>query len=129
MSGRIVHFEIPFDDAERAHAFYEKAFGWNMNHLAEMNYTMVTTGPVTEEGMPTEPGFINGGMLDREYNAATGPIVVVDVEDLDATLGEVKELGGEIVTGRTQVGDMGWSAYFKDTEGNVIGLWQSAGQG
>jgi predicted enzyme related to lactoylglutathione lyase len=24
------------------------------------------------------------------------------------------------------VGPMGWNAYFRDTEGNVVGLWQSA---
>jgi hypothetical protein len=79
--------------------------------------------------MPTEPGFINGGMLDRAYNAATGPIVVIDVTDLDSALAKVEELGGEIVVGRTQVADMGWSAYFRDTEGNVMGLWQSATAG
>ena len=36
MSGRIVHFEIPFDDADRAHGFYEKAFGWNLNRIDEL---------------------------------------------------------------------------------------------
>jgi hypothetical protein len=68
-------------------------------------------------------------MLDRAYNAATGPIVVIDVTDLDSALAKVEELGGEIVVGRTQVADMGWSAYFRDTEGNVMGLWQSATAG
>ncbi len=29
--------------------------------------------------------------------------------------------------GKTPVGDMGFAAYFKDTEGNVIGLWETAG--
>lgn len=129
MSGRIVHFEIPFDDGERAHAFYEKVFGWSLDHIDEMNYTMVSTGPVTEEGMPTEAGFINGGMLDRAENAATGPIVVIDVDDLDEALTAVEAEGGETLVGRTQVADMGFSAYFKDTEGNVMGLWQSAQQG
>jgi predicted enzyme related to lactoylglutathione lyase len=38
-------------------------------------------------------------------------------------------LGGETVSGRVSVGDMGWSAYFKDPEGNLMGLWQSAPQG
>ena len=28
MSGRVVHFEIPFDDGDRARAFYQEAFGW-----------------------------------------------------------------------------------------------------
>ncbi len=27
-----------------------------------------------------------------------------------------------------QVGDMGYAAYFKDTEGNIIGLWQTINQ-
>ena len=128
MSGRIVHFEIPFDDADRAHAFYEEAFGWNLNRIDELDYTMVSTGPSGEQG-PTEPGYINGGMFKREYNATPGAVVVVDVDDIDAALAKVEELGGTTVVGRTPVADMGWSAYFKDTEGNHIGLWQSAPQG
>ena len=124
MSGRIVHFEIPFDDSERARGFYEKAFGWSMNHLPEMGYTLVTTGPSGELG-PTEPGYINGGLLSREDSPTPSPILVVDVDDIDATLAKVGELGGETVTGRIPVGDMGWSAYFKDPEGNLMGLWQS----
>jgi hypothetical protein len=27
---------------------------------------------------------------------------------------------------RQPVGEMGWSAYFADPEGNTVGLWQSA---
>ena len=30
MSGKVVHFEIPFDDGERARAFYGETFGWQM---------------------------------------------------------------------------------------------------
>ena len=125
MSGRIVHFEVPFDDAERAHAFYERAFGWNLNPIDELDYTMVSTGPSGEEG-PTEPGFINGGMFKRDDTTAPGTLLVIDVDDIDDTLAKVEDLGGETVTGRSPVGDMGWSAYFKDTEGNTVGLWQSA---
>jgi uncharacterized protein len=29
--------------------------------------------------------------------------------------------------GREPVGDMGFSAYVRDSEGNVSGLWQNAG--
>ena len=125
MSGRIVHFEVPFDDAERAHAFYERAFGWNLNPIDELDYTMVSTGPSGEEG-PTEPGFINGGMFKRDDTTAPSTLLVIDVDDIDDTLAKVGDLGGETVTGRSPVGDMGWSAYFKDTEGNTVGLWQSA---
>jgi len=128
MSGRIVHFEIPFDDANRAHTFYEKAFGWDINRIPELDYSMVSTGPSGEQG-PTEPGYINGGMFKREYNDSPGSLVVIDVDDIDAALVKVEELGGTTVVGRTAVGDMGWSAYFTDTEGNKIGLWQSVQRG
>jgi predicted enzyme related to lactoylglutathione lyase len=45
---------------------------------------------------------------------------------MDAALKKVQQLGAKTVTGRQAVGDMGFSAYFEDTEGNVIGLWQNA---
>ena len=124
MSGRIVHFEIPFDDGERAREFYREAFGWQLMELPDMNYTLVTTGPSGETG-PTEPGYINGGMIDRAVGPASGPVVTVDVDDIDATLATIEKLGGETLVGRTAVGDMGWSAYFRDGEGNVLGLWES----
>lgn len=125
MSGRIVHFEIPFDDADRAHNFYQEAFGWDVNRIPELDYTMVSTGPSGEQG-PTEPGYINGGMFKREYNASPGSVVVIDVDDIDSALAKIEDLGGETVVGRTPVADMGFSAYFKDTEGNYIGLWETA---
>ena len=36
-------------------------------------------------------------------------------------------LGGKTVWGREPVGGMGFAAYFADSEGNVLGLWQTAG--
>lgn len=126
MSGRIVHFEIPYDDGERAGAFYREAFGWNIQVIPEMNYTMASTGPVGDGGIPQEPGFINGGMLRREEPIGS-PVVTIDVEDIDAALEKVVSLGGSTVVARQQVADMGFSAYFKDSEGNVMGLWQTAG--
>lgn len=124
MSGRVVHFEIPFDDGDRARAFYRDVFGWELTEMPEMSYTLVTTGPVDENGS-TEPGYINGGMLRRE-SPNEGPIVVIEVDDIDAALATIEEQGGTTLLGRQQVGEMGWSAYFKDVEGNSMGLWQTA---
>ncbi len=45
MNGQVVHFEIPADDVERAQAFYRDAFGWQINPMPEMQYTMVNTTP------------------------------------------------------------------------------------
>lgn len=125
MTGRVVHFEIPFDDGDRARSFYADAFGWNVMHMPDMGYTMVSTGPTEEQGPPSEPGFINGGMLQREAPVGS-PVITVDVEDIDGTLEKIEKLGGTTVIAKQAVADMGFSAYFKDSEGNLIGLWQNA---
>ena len=126
MSGKVVHFEIPFDDGDRARSFYKEAFDWQIMEMPDMGYTIVMTGPSTDSG-PTEAGFINGGMLSREQAATNGPVVVLDVESIEATLEKIGSLGGSTVVGKTPVGDMGFAAYFTDPEGNVIGLWETAG--
>ncbi|MCE7008531.1 VOC family protein [Kibdelosporangium philippinense] len=128
MSGRVVHFEVPFDDAERAKGFYQEAFGWDIMSMPEMQYNLVSSGPTDMQTGPTEPGFINGGMFARGVNAATSPVLVIDVPEIDHALEKIEKLGGLTVTAKAPVGDMGFAAYFKDTEGNLLGLWQSAQQ-
>ena len=127
MSGRVVHFEIPYDDGDRARSFYSAAFGWQLMPMEDLGYTMVMTGPTDPEAGATEPGFINGGMFERTADfPGTGPNVVVDVTSIDEALGKVEEAGGAVVRGRTPVGEMGFTAYFTDTEGNLVGLWETA---
>jgi hypothetical protein len=125
MTNRIVHFEVPYDDAERARAFYREAFGWNLMEMPELDYTIVATGPVDEQQLPSEPGFINGGMF-RRTEELTRPVLTIDVTDIDAAWKTIESLGGERVGEKLPVGDMGFAAYFKDPEGNILGLWQSA---
>ncbi|MFA5869458.1 MAG: VOC family protein [Candidatus Bathyarchaeia archaeon] len=120
----IVHFEIPVDDLERAQKFYETAFGWQMNYMKEMDYTMVQTTEVDEKQTPKKPGAINGGMMKRGGDVKS-PVVTIDVADIDAAIVKVEKNGGKALGKKMVVGDMGWSAYFKDPEGNVIGLWQN----
>jgi predicted enzyme related to lactoylglutathione lyase len=121
----VVHFEIPADQVERAKTFYSKAFGWMLNTMPEMDYTIVTTTASDKNGIPTGPGAINGGMGKRR-DPLKSVVVTIGVKDIDASLEKIKQLGGKAVGKKMPVGDMGFSAYFKDTEGNVIGLWQSA---
>ncbi len=126
MQGKVVHFEIPADDTKRAGNFYQKAFGWQITPMPEMEYTMVATTPSDEQtGMPKEPGAINGGMPKRQDPVKT-TVVTIQVDNIENALKTVEQLGGKTVTAKQPVGDMGFSAYFKDTEGNIVGLWQSA---
>ncbi|SNT39559.1 hypothetical protein SAMN05421812_105276 [Asanoa hainanensis] len=124
-SGRVTHFEIPADNVERAERFYAESFGWNIQDMPEMSYAMLNTTPSGKDGRPTDPGAINGGMMKRS-GMFTSPVVTIDVDDIDEALATVEQHGGSTKMGRQAVGDMGFTGYFSDTEGNLIGLWQSA---
>jgi uncharacterized protein len=125
---KVVHFEIPADDIERAKGFYGEVFDWQLNTtpVGDGEYTSVVTSPVDPNTYaPTEPGAINGGMTDRSANTPS-PVITVGVADIDQRLKEIESNGGTILTARTAIPDMGAFAYFKDTEGNVMGLWEDA---
>src|SRR5262245_6988871 len=121
----VVHFELPADDVTRAERFYRDTFGWDLRSMPEMSYTMVSTSQVDENGRPTEPGAINGGMMQRKA-PLTAPVITINVDDIDEALTHVEKNGGKRVIGRQAVGDMGFTGYFADSEGNVVGLWQNA---
>ena len=121
---KVVHFEIPADDLERAQKFYKKAFDWMINPIPQMNYTILGTTAVDEMNMPKEPGAINGGMMQRS-DLIKCPVITISVENMDEALKIVESSGGKIAEGKMEVPNMGITAYFKDTEGNVLGLLAS----
>ncbi|WP_427172176.1 VOC family protein [Arthrobacter sp. 92] len=124
MAGGVVHFEIPADDEGRARDFYASAFGWQFQVMPEMEYSLALTTPMDDQGRPAVPGSINGGLFRRGDLAA--PVVTVDVDDIDAALEKIAALGGSVFRAKMEVPGMGWNAYFKDSEGNIVGLWQNA---
>ena len=122
--GKVVHFEIPADNLARAKKFYSTVFGWNLTDFPEMEYTMARTTDSDQNGMPKEPGAINGGMLQRQDPVKT-PVITISVDNMDQAAATIEKNGGKMIRPKMAVGDMGFAAYFKDTEGNVVGLWQS----
>ena len=126
MSNSVVHFEIPADDVGRAQDFYREAFGWSVQAMPDLQYTILGTTETGEEGRPVDPGAINGGMAKRQAPSFEHPSITIGVDDIDKSLERIESLGGSAVGEKMQVGDMGWAAYFADSEGNVVGLWQTA---
>lgn len=124
MSGRVVHFDIPTDNSDRAQEFYNAAFGWKITAVPDSDFRRVQTTPLDENSSLTESGSINGGMIPRQGPIA-GPIVTVHVDDIDATLDRVEQLGGQGLMPKKRAGS-GYVAYFRDTEGNLMGLWETA---
>jgi uncharacterized protein len=113
MPGRLVHFEFPVEDAERAKQFWSSLFGWQFQSW---------DGPV--EYHMTQAGGDPGGALFPSENAGRGANVYFDVDDIKDGLARVRELGGEAEEAMPIPG-VGWSAFCKDSEGNSFGLYQS----
>ena len=125
---KVVHFEIPADDVSRASAFYRSIFGWELTDMSGqgMDYTLVQTAAVNERQQPTEPGAINGGMMKRSADVPA-PVITIEVSAIDDALKQVEGAGGSVVAPRQEIPGMGAFAYFKDSEGNVLGLWETHG--
>jgi predicted enzyme related to lactoylglutathione lyase len=124
---KVVHFEIPAEDLDRAKNFYGSVFGWKLETMPMPGgeYTSVITTPVDEQTqVPNQPGAINGGMMQRDERTPS-PVITIDVEGIDDALKEIEASGGTTVTPRTAIPGMGAFAYFKDPEGNVLGLWET----
>ena len=114
MTNRIVHFEIPVDDLQRARTFYVDMFGWDINKWnGPIEYWSAKTG----EGA----GGINGALLPRS-GPVTTTVNTVSVENLDTALAKLVECGGSVESPKIAIPDVGDFAYCKDTEGNVFGL-------
>lgn len=113
---KIVHFEVPVDDPDRAVAFYAGVLGWEINRYAEAPYWLVTAGADDEPGA-------NGALTVRDESHPY-PVLIAGVDDLDKTLQRVDEHGGVLVQPKMPVPGVGWSAYVKDSEGNLVGLFQ-----
>ena len=117
-------YDIPADNIERAKKFYKSVFGWKINDVPQMDYNIIHTVATDNNMMPKVSGVINGGMMKRMKDEKS-PVIVIDTKNLDKELNKVKEHGGELVTEKMKVGDIGYYAYVKDTKGNTIGIFES----
>jgi predicted enzyme related to lactoylglutathione lyase len=115
MSGKVVHFEIPIDDGDRAVAFYLQAFGWRLERWGPLEYW--TTAAGEGEGI--------GGALTKRSEGSAGLTFYIAVDDIDVALSTIEAAGGRRLTERMPIPTVGWSALFEDTEGNKVGLFQA----
>lgn len=123
----VVHFEMPYENAERMAKFYQTAFGWKMQPLGEEmgNYVMAGTTETGENGMPVNPGAINGGFFPKTDESMTKhPSVVVAVKDIKAAMTQVKEAGGTVHGEPMEIPGVGHIVSLTDTEGNFVSMLQ-----
>ncbi|MGQ0571638.1 MAG: VOC family protein [Armatimonadota bacterium] len=110
-----VHVEIPARDLKRAKAFYGKIFGWTFQDFGK-EYTLFQV-----------PGGGVGGGIVKVKKVPTKAAVqaYVEVENIDATLKEIKKARGKVLKPKTAIeGNMGAWASFADNQGAVLFVWQ-----
>lgn len=120
---KVEHFEIPADNPERALDFYKTVFDWELNPVPGVDYIRLLTIRVDEKVISQRPFEVNGAIVKRDAEIK-GPVVTVSVDNMDDTLNRISKSGGIIIRGKTEFGTRGYTAYFKDSEGNMMGLWQ-----
>jgi predicted enzyme related to lactoylglutathione lyase len=123
----VVHFEMPYDDRTRMAKFYESAFGWQTQLLAEDmgNYVLATTTETDETG-PKRPGAINGGFFPKQPDwPAQHPSIVIAVEDITDAVKRVTEAGGKVLGEPMEIPGVGHYVSFTDTEGNRVSMLQA----
>src|SRR5918999_5700270 len=122
--GKVVHFEIPVDDPARAKEFYRSAFDWQLDDQdvgGGQIYTTAITTPVDEQSrLPTEPGAINGGLMQRTPETPN-PVITIGVDGIDDALKKVEAGGGRVLQPRARGPGRGAFADFKESEGDAVG--------
>lgn len=123
----VVHFEMPAEDKQRVKKFYGDVFSWKMTQLgSEMgDYLLAATSPVDEKNMHLEKGAINGGFYQKGKEGMDTHIVI-SVDDLMSSMEAVEKSGGVVIGQPMNIPGIGNFVMFTDTEGNRVGMLQSA---
>lgn len=117
----IVHIELSADDPMAAGKFYAEVFGWEIQHMPEMDY--VTFG--------AEPGPGGGfNKVDNEMTKTGDILIYIQTSDIETSLNKIESLGGQTLVPKTEIPNIGWFAIFTDPTGNRVGLFTGLeGQG
>ena len=112
MAGEMVHYEVTVKDANAAQAFWGGVFGWKFGEsMPGMDYRMAQINE-------TSGAAIAGGDATKSH-----PNVYLNVDDIDASVAKVRELGGK-ADDKTAVPTHGWFSACSDPQGVAFHLWQ-----
>lgn len=114
----IVHIEFSANDREAAAQFYNDVFGWEIQHMPEMNYSTFMCDDK-----------LGGGFNPvTDQNPAGTVTVYIQVEDFEATLAQIEARGGKTILPKTEIPGVGWFAFFTDPTGNKVALYKGRDQ-
>jgi uncharacterized protein len=113
-------FEIPVTDMARAKHFYQVIFGIHMHEEDMMKMTMAY--------FPFQPGSgrASGALVKSDFHKPSkeGAIIYLNANpDMTDVLERIQTEGGKVIMPKTKITDeIGYMAFFEDTEGNAVAL-------
>lgn len=119
LPGKIIWRDLLTNDPAASQRFYGELFGWTFENLDDNSaYTLIRHN-----------GHMIGGMIDtvalNNRNDISQWVVLMSVEDVDASIARVTAAGGEVVTPVTDLQNRGQLAVFRDAEGALMGLLET----
>ena len=120
---RVVWFEIPVTDMDRAKTFYEAVFDTEINIV---DFGGLKMGWCPDIGQ--EHGANGTLILQESYiPSQEGTLVYFKSEDISTELNRVEAAGGKVYQPRTEISpEHGFMGVFIDSEGNRIALHADA---
>ena len=109
------HIELPAKDLKKTKEFYESVFEWEV--VIQTGFEDYAFFKESEDGI--------GGAFQKSDKIINGEITLyINTDNIDLSLEKIKDANGEVVQKKTQISEEhGFFALFKDTSGNLIGLW------
>lgn len=113
-------FEISVNDISRAAKFYETIFGIELQQTEMMGMKMAFF-PSEDMNGKVSGGLVQGPM--HKPSADGAKIYLNGNPDLANALSKIEAAGGKVLMPKTKITDeIGFMAYFTDTEGNTVAL-------
>lgn len=118
MANHVCYFELMVSDTARSQEFYGKVFDWKFSEYENMpGYLNIDTGKEPSGGMMKKPDMAPANALSLYFF----------VDSIDETLGKVKEAGGMVIMGKTEIPDIGWWALFMDLDEIPVMVYENKG--
>lgn len=119
--GAFVWYDLFTKDVDAAKAYYTETVGWGTQEWdGPMDYTMFTVGGAPVGGVMPMPEGMPEGVPPHWLG-------YIDVDDLEASLAKVTELGGQVRMPATEIPGIGHFATIADPQGAAVALFSSSG--
>lgn len=126
----VTWFSIPANDIAAAGRFYTQAFGWKIEPLTReadgtFDFHVAVSSPSNNDYEPSRAGRVNGCIVKRETGIST-PVVLIEVDDLDAAMKKVIAAGGTVASAKIPMRSLGGEfVLVRDPDGNMLELFHS----